>query len=269
VLNRIRRRLSYANVMASVALFVALGGVSYAAASKNSVISSSIKNGQVKSVDIANNAVTSSKIKNGNVGNKDLGPKSVSAAKLTTALKTDLDDAATVGGLSTAQIVAAAGGEYTEARQAAGSKDIETLTAQDLVTLNLTKPGKYLITARVPIVCTYDGSDGNSNGNPNPPAPGEPFFIGKANLLVAGVQTDTINQTCEAEAAITAILVNSWLGTATAEFTRQITITGPTAIKLQGLAETSLAFIFPFASSSKVTATAQNSILQAISVHTP
>lgn len=269
MLNRIRKRLSYGNVVASLALFIALGGVGYAAASKNSVISSSIKNGQVKSVDIANNSVTSSKIRNGGVGNRDLGPKSISSAKLSTALRTDLDDAATVGGLSTAQIVAAAGGEYTEARQAAGSKDIETLTAQDLVSLSLPKAGKYLITARIPIVCTYDGSDGNANGNPNAPAPGEPFFLAKANLLVNNVQVDTIRQSCEAEAAILVVLANSWLGTTTAEFTRQITVAAPTTIKLQGLSETSVAFIFPVPSASRITATAQNSILQAISVHTP
>ncbi len=99
MLKRIRKRLSYGNVVASLALFIALGGVSYAAtAERNSVVSSSIKNGQVKSVDVGNNAITSSKIKNGNVGNRDLAPKAVSATKLATALKADLDDAATLGG---------------------------------------------------------------------------------------------------------------------------------------------------------------------------
>jgi hypothetical protein len=251
--------------MASVALFVALGGVSYAAASKNSVISSSIKNGQVKSADIANNAVTSSKIKNGNVGNKDLGPKAVSSAKLSTSLRTDLDDAATVGGLSTAQIVAAAGGQYFEARQAAGTKDIETLTDQDLVTLNLPAAGKYLITARVPVVCTYDGSDGATPANP---APVEPYIVAKAKMLVGGVVTDTLTQTCEAEGGIAIIVGVSYFGTATVEFTRQITVTGPTTVKLQGLAETSLVLFFSVPAAARITATAQNSLIQAVTVRT-
>lgn len=60
-------RFSYSNVVATIALFVALGGSSYAAVklSKNSVKSTHIANGQVKNADLGNNAVTSSKIRNG------------------------------------------------------------------------------------------------------------------------------------------------------------------------------------------------------------
>jgi hypothetical protein len=63
----ITRRLTYANVMATIAVFVALGGSGYAAIKlpKNSVQSKQIKNGQVKGADIAANAVTSAKVKNG------------------------------------------------------------------------------------------------------------------------------------------------------------------------------------------------------------
>jgi hypothetical protein len=52
-------RLTYANVMSTVAVFVALGGTSYAAVklTKNSVRSSHIKNGQVYSSDIRNGTV--------------------------------------------------------------------------------------------------------------------------------------------------------------------------------------------------------------------
>jgi Collagen triple helix repeat (20 copies) len=54
---RLRRHLSYANVVASLALFVALGGSSYAAVQ--------LSKGQVKTRHIATNAVTSAKVKNG------------------------------------------------------------------------------------------------------------------------------------------------------------------------------------------------------------
>lgn len=66
MLARLRKHLSYANVMASIALFVALGGSSYAAItlSKNSVKSKHIGKGQVKRSDVGKNAVTSAKIKN-------------------------------------------------------------------------------------------------------------------------------------------------------------------------------------------------------------
>jgi hypothetical protein len=66
MLARFRKHLSYANVMATIAVFVALGGSSYAAItlSKNSVKSKHIGKGQVKRSDIGKNAVTSAKVKN-------------------------------------------------------------------------------------------------------------------------------------------------------------------------------------------------------------
>jgi hypothetical protein len=78
---RLTSRLSYANVTATIALFVALGGSSYAAITlpKNSVTSKQIKNGQVKSADLANNAVTSSKVKNGSLLSADFKPGQIPA----------------------------------------------------------------------------------------------------------------------------------------------------------------------------------------------
>jgi hypothetical protein len=58
----------YANVTATMALVVALGGSAYAA---NTIRSRDIKNGEVKRVDLANNAVTSAKVKNGTLMSKD------------------------------------------------------------------------------------------------------------------------------------------------------------------------------------------------------
>jgi hypothetical protein len=70
------RESSYANVMATVAVFVALGGSGYAAVtlSKNSVGSKQIKNGAVKNADLAKNAVTSNKVKNGSLLSADFKP---------------------------------------------------------------------------------------------------------------------------------------------------------------------------------------------------
>lgn len=58
----------YANVTATMALVVALGGSAYAA---NTVRSSDIKNGEVKRVDLANSAVTSAKVRNGALLSRD------------------------------------------------------------------------------------------------------------------------------------------------------------------------------------------------------
>ena len=106
---------------------------------KNSVVSKSIKNKNVKTADIkpgavkvkqlAGNSVDTSKIADGTVGTADIGDGQVGTADigdgsgrlddLSTAAKTDLNDAATLGGLTVAQIVAASGGEYIEANQVA------------------------------------------------------------------------------------------------------------------------------------------------------
>src|SRR4051794_23833159 len=104
-----RPRLSPSLVISVIALVVAMSTGAYAVtqAPKNSVTSKSIKNGQVKTKDLAANAVDASKVADGSLGTGDL-----SSAGLA-----DLNDASSVGGLSVAQLVAAAGGEYLEARQ--------------------------------------------------------------------------------------------------------------------------------------------------------
>ncbi len=69
-----RARLTYANVVSSIALFFALGiGGAWAATelSKNSVKSKHIAKGQVKRSDIAKNAVNSSKVAEGSLLGSD------------------------------------------------------------------------------------------------------------------------------------------------------------------------------------------------------
>jgi hypothetical protein len=70
------RKPSPAMLVALVALFVALGGSSYAAITlgKNSVRSKHIKNGQVKRADLARNAVTSAKVANSSLLANDFKP---------------------------------------------------------------------------------------------------------------------------------------------------------------------------------------------------
>jgi hypothetical protein len=63
MLSRLLPRLSYANVVASLALFIALGGSSYAAVQ--------LSKGQVKGKHLANNAVTSGKVKDGSLLSTD------------------------------------------------------------------------------------------------------------------------------------------------------------------------------------------------------
>lgn len=71
------RRLSYANVTASVALFVALGGTSYAAIKLpiNSVGTIQLKSKAVTKAKIAPNAVDGSKVRDGSLTGADIGGK--------------------------------------------------------------------------------------------------------------------------------------------------------------------------------------------------
>jgi hypothetical protein len=61
-MDRIRRHLTYANVMATIAVFLVLGGGAYAAfhLPKNSVRSRNIVNGQVKRKDLVKPAAVKS-----------------------------------------------------------------------------------------------------------------------------------------------------------------------------------------------------------------
>jgi hypothetical protein len=76
------RRPSHGTVVAYVSLFVALGGTSVAAVTiaNNAVVSSSIKDGQVKTADLGANAVTSAKVKPGSLLASDLKAGELAAA---------------------------------------------------------------------------------------------------------------------------------------------------------------------------------------------
>jgi len=66
-LKQLRKRLTYANVMSSIAVFLVLGGATAFAAgqlAKNSVGKKQLKNGAVTTAKLKKNAVTTAKIKN-------------------------------------------------------------------------------------------------------------------------------------------------------------------------------------------------------------
>ena len=75
MLKGLRRHLSYANVMATIAVFVALGGAGYAAVKlpKNSVGTKQLKRDAVTSVKIRNSTVTGGDVKNGSLSARDFG----------------------------------------------------------------------------------------------------------------------------------------------------------------------------------------------------
>jgi hypothetical protein len=70
---RLRSSLTYANVMATLAVFLVLGGGAYAAfhLPNNSVRSKHIVNGQVKKADLAASSVVGAKVRDGSLRLKD------------------------------------------------------------------------------------------------------------------------------------------------------------------------------------------------------
>jgi hypothetical protein len=71
--NRITRHLSYANVMATLGVFIALGGASYAAVAipANSVGAKQLKKSAVAGSKIKRNAISSAKVKDGSLQRGD------------------------------------------------------------------------------------------------------------------------------------------------------------------------------------------------------
>jgi hypothetical protein len=94
---QIRKRLTYANVMSSIAVFLVLGGAAFAAVKlpKNSVGTKQLKKNAVTSVKIKNGAVTASKVnvtgfpKVPSAVSADNAGHATSADKATTATKAD------------------------------------------------------------------------------------------------------------------------------------------------------------------------------------
>jgi hypothetical protein len=107
----IRARLTFANVVACMALFIALGGASYAATQlpQNSVGAQQLKNGAVGTAKLKPKAVTAAKLGAGAVGTAALADGAVTGAKLnagtlgTVPSATRANSAATAGDAATLQ----------------------------------------------------------------------------------------------------------------------------------------------------------------------
>lgn len=98
-----RPRLTYANVVASLALFVALGGSAWALA-RESVGSREIINGSVRSVELENDDVRGVDIERDAVSGSDVSDESLTADDLVDGRDSGLD-ADTLDGNDTSEII--------------------------------------------------------------------------------------------------------------------------------------------------------------------
>jgi hypothetical protein len=83
-ISRVRKRLSFANVASAIALFVALGGTSYAAVTlpSNSVGRAQIKTGGVGKSEIGSNTVGSSEIRGSSITAPDIKTSAVGPSEV-------------------------------------------------------------------------------------------------------------------------------------------------------------------------------------------
>ena len=108
VIARLRARLSYANVTATLALFVALGGTGYAAMNlpRNSVGAGQLRRHAVTNSKLAAHAVTGSRVRSDSLTGSQI--KEGTLGKVPAAASADhagsADSASTLGGLSAAQL---------------------------------------------------------------------------------------------------------------------------------------------------------------------
>jgi hypothetical protein len=134
--SRLVRQLSYANVMASIAVFVALGGVGYAATSingndinKRTIGANKLKNGTLTSKQVKQNALTGSVIDESSLATV---PSAQTAVSATTAASATTASSATTAGSATTAVSATTATTATSATTAGDADTVDGLTAKQL-----------------------------------------------------------------------------------------------------------------------------------------
>jgi hypothetical protein len=151
MLAALRGRLTYANVMATVAVFVALGGSSYAALSlpKKSVGTKQLKRNAISSSQVRNGAITGADVYESSFGQV---PSAATAANATNATNaghaTNADQATNAGHATNADKATNAG----TANAAFSTYHDDSIPLPDssapLATLNIPTPGNYVVNAK-------------------------------------------------------------------------------------------------------------------------
>lgn len=191
MLKSIAGRFTSAHLIALIALFVALGGTTYAAVSlpKNSVGAKQLKKNAVTRVKIKNNAVNGAKIANNSVTGADVRESSL--GKVPSAA--NADDATTVGGAGIGSLTIGRSTASTQGGGTSSSCDPSSSAFVDCgnVALTLPRSGRVLIVADG----TFDGA--NSLG-----------YRGDCQLVVDGtrigslISLGTVNVNANAGAVI-------------------------------------------------------------------
>ena len=123
----LRRPPSPSLVLAIIAVFISLGGVSYAFAT-GSIDSREIKNNSVRSKDLRNNNVTTRDIRNGTIRGVDVRNNTLTGAQIDESTLGTVPNAATAGQASTANSANTAGSAASLGGMSAHRVDSFTLS---------------------------------------------------------------------------------------------------------------------------------------------
>ncbi len=144
MLRRIRSRLTYANVMSTVGVFIALGGVSYAAVKlprnsvggaqikKNAVTGSKVRNSSLTGSDVRNSSLTGSDVRNNSLRSTDVRNSSLTGRDVKDGSLTAKDFSGPVQGTAGPKGEPGAAGPAGPAG-AAGRSALETLRSGEVV----------------------------------------------------------------------------------------------------------------------------------------
>jgi hypothetical protein len=207
-LKQIRKRLTYANVMSSLAVFLVLGGATAFAATK--IGANEIKANSIKTGKIVKEAVTAGKIKNGAVTTSKIGALAVTTDKIATdAVTGDKVKESTLGEVPKAALAAnaerlgglSAGGFERTVRWAVVSANAggATVVRGNATGAGRISPGNFFVSFPADIRnCAYVATNGDTEAGAGPAgeisveqrAADNPTDIEVRTYNSAGAQTD-------------------------------------------------------------------------------
>jgi hypothetical protein len=145
-MHTLRSLLTYSNVMATVAVFIALGGTSYAVAT-NSISSRQVKNNSIRGVDIRDDSVTGKDIRESSLAEVGSAAKADSANSATNA--TNASNAASLGG-SPAAAYQRFGGTLPSGQSESGDFGLRTANSNTGTTMDQSVSFPIALAARIP-----------------------------------------------------------------------------------------------------------------------
>lgn len=182
---RVRGRISYANVMSTIAVFLALGGISWAAATlpKNSVGTKQLRKSAVNNSDIRGRAVSGPKVRKDTLSGYHINESGLTNVPMADAVATDFT--------SVYKRVAANGSGATVAAARAAAAEVPLLT-HGQITLYAKCYIDTTANALWGEVIARTSADGATAFSTDNPFNGDPEFLNTGTTEVNRVSNSTV-----------------------------------------------------------------------------